>query len=115
MPVDSSLNSKPLKEQIKQMLDAEKNSTSKEEMFFLLSILNLLLEMVLEGRKETVLWYTISILKSRKRKNNPDSWARIVGSRNTAAIYIDCKATTALYDSGADCNWLVKNFVKKTI
>ena len=69
MPVDSPQNSQPLNEQIKQMLDAEKNSTSKEEILFILSILNLLLEMVLEGRKEIVLWYTISILKLRKRKN----------------------------------------------
>ena len=49
--------------------------------------------MVLEGKREIVLWYTISILKTRKRKKqsnftNPDPWARIVGSRNTAAIYI---------------------------
>ena len=34
MPVDSPQNSQPLKEQIKQMLDAEKDSTSKEENTF---------------------------------------------------------------------------------
>ena len=33
-PVDSPQNSKPLKEQIKQMLDTEKNSTSKYENIF---------------------------------------------------------------------------------
>ena len=33
-PVDSPQNSKPLKEQIKQMLDTEKNSASKEENVF---------------------------------------------------------------------------------
>ena len=87
----------------------------KRKMFFLLAILNFVLEMVLEGKKEIVLWYTISILKSRKRKNtpnftNPDPWARIVGSRNTAAIYTDGKATTALYDSGAELQLISKEF-----
>ena len=58
---------------------------------------------------------TISILKLRKRKKqsnftNPDPWARIVGSRNTAAIYIDGKATTALYDSGAELQFISKHF-----
>ena len=55
VPVDSPQNSQPLKEQIQQMLDAEKDSTSKEENIFPLSILSPLLEMVLEGRKEIVL------------------------------------------------------------
>ena len=74
--------------------------------------------MVLEGRKEIVLWYTISILKPRKRKKpsnftNTDPWARIVGSRNTAVMYIDGKATTALYDSGAELQLISKEFCEE--
>ena len=75
--------------------------------------------MVLEGRKEIVLWYTISILKLRKKKQsnftNPNPWARIVGSRNTAAIYIDGEAATALYDSGADLQLITKELCKASL
>ena len=54
-------------------------------------------------------------LKTRKEKKqssftNPDPWARIVGSRNTAAIYINGKATTALYDSGAELQLISKEY-----
>ena len=75
--------------------------------------------MVLERRKEIVLWYTISIFKERKKEKkqsnytNPDPWARIVGSRNTAAIYIDGIVTTALYDSGAEIQLISKEFCEE--
>ena len=80
--------------------------------------------MVLEGRKEIVLWYTISILKLRKRKKqsnftNPDPWTRIVGSKNTAAIYIYIyiyiygNATTALCDSGTELQLISKEFCEE--
>ena len=39
--------------------------------------------------------------------------ARIVGSRNTAAMYIDGKSTTALYDSGAELKLISKEFCKE--
>ena len=41
----------------------------------------------------------LKIKKEKKQSNftNPDPWARIVGSRNTAAVYIDGIATTALH------------------
>ena len=53
--------------------------------------------------------------KTRKEKKqssftNPDPWARIVGSRNTAAIYIDGKATSVLYDSGAELQLISKEY-----
>ena len=57
----------------------------------ILSFLLLLLEMVSQSQEREKTSFT-----------NPDPWARIVGSRNTAAIYINGKATTALYDSGAE-------------
>ena len=39
--------------------------------------------------------------------------ARIVGCRNTAAIYIDGKATTTLYDSGAELQLINKEFCEE--
>ena len=50
--------------------------------------------------------------KEKKQSNftNPDPWARIVGGRNTAAIYLDGIATTALYDTGAELQLVSKQF-----
>ena len=62
MPVDSPIDCRPLKE-IKQMLDAEKDSTSKEKNTFPTFYPKPSVRNGLEGRKEIVLWYTISILK----------------------------------------------------
>ena len=46
----------------------------------------------------------VKFKKEKKQSTflKPDPWARLVGSRNTAAIYIDDIATTALYDTGAE-------------
>ena len=44
---------------------------------------------------------------------NPDPWARLVGSRNTAAIYIDGIATTTLYDTGAELQLISKEFCEQ--
>ena len=57
----------------------------------------------------------LKIKKEKKQANftNPDPWARIVGSRNTAAIYIDGKATTAPYDSGAELQLISKEFCEE--
>ena len=54
----------------------------------------------------------LKVKKEKKQSNftNPDPWARIVGSRNTAAIYINSKATTALYDSGPELQLISKQF-----
>ena len=41
---------------------------------------------------------------------NPDPWARIVGSRNTAAIYMNGVATTALFDTGVEIQLVSKQF-----
>ena len=57
----------------------ENTLLAKRKILFLLFILNLLSGMVLERRKEIVLWYTISILKLRKRKNNPSILTLILG------------------------------------
>ena len=56
-------------------------------------------------------------VKFKKEKSspflNPDPWARLVGSRNTAAIYIDGIATTALYDTGAELQLISKEFCEQ--
>ena len=57
----------------------------------------------------------LKIKKEKKQSNytKPDPWARIVGSRNTAAIYIDGIATIALYDSGAEIQLINKEFCEE--
>ena len=89
--VDSPQNSKPLKEQIKQMLDTEKNSTSKEENVFptfypKTSVRNGFRRK--KGDSPLVYNLNLKIKKEKKQSNftNPDPWTRIVGSRNTPAI-----------------------------
>ena len=54
----------------------------------------------------------LKVKKEKKQSNftNPDPWARIVGSRNTAAIYMDGIATTALFDTGAEIQLVSKQF-----
>ena len=55
--------------------------------------------------------------KEKKQSNftNPDPWARIVGSRNTAAIYLDGIATTALYDTVAELQLVSKQFCEDNV
>ena len=79
-------------------------------LLFLLQIL----EMVSEGKKDSPFVYNLN-LKVKKEKNytNPDPWARIVGSRNTAAIYMDGIATTALFDTGAEIQLVSKQFCEE--
>ena len=54
----------------------------------------------------------LKVKKEKKQSNftNPDPWARIVGNRNTAAIYMDGIATTALFDTGAEIQLVSKQF-----
>ena len=53
--------------------------------------------------------------KEKKQSNctNPNPWARIVGSRNTAAIYMDGIATTVLFDTGAEIQLVSKQFCEE--
>ena len=54
----------------------------------------------------------LKVKKEKKQSNftNPDPWARIVGSRNTAAIFMNGIATTALFDTGAEIQLVSKQF-----
>ena len=100
------------------MLDAEKNYTSKEENTFPTFYPEPAVRNGFRRKKgDSPLVYNLNlkIKKEKKQSNytNPDPWARIVGSRNTAAIYIDGKATTALYDSGAELQLISKEFCEE--
>ena len=57
----------------------------------------------------------LEVKKEKKQSNytNPDPLARIVGSRNTAAIYMDGIATTALFDTGAEIQLVSKQFCEE--
>ena len=54
----------------------------------------------------------LKVKKEKKQSNctNPDPWARIVGSRNTAAIYMNGVATTALFNTRAEIQLVSKQF-----
>ena len=98
--------------------NAEKDSTSKEENTFPTfypkpSVRNGFRRK--KGDSPLVYNLNLKIKKEKKQSNytNPDPWARIVGSRNTAAIYIDGIATTALYDSGAEIQLISKEFCEE--
>ena len=58
---------------------------------------------------------SLKVKKEKKQSNctNPDPWARIVGSRNTAAIYMNGIATTALFDTGAEIQLVSKQFCEE--
>ena len=57
----------------------------------------------------------LKVKKEKKQSNctNPDPSARIVGSRNTAAIYMDGIATTVLFDTGAEIQLVSKQFCEE--
>ena len=63
-----------------------------------------------KGESPYVCDMNVKFKKEKKQSTflNPDPWARLVGSRNTAAIYIDGIATTALYDTGAELQLISK-------
>ena len=114
VPVDSPKDSKPLKE-IKQMLESEKNSANKKETLEKLQYEKFTTRNGFRRKKEDspfVYNLNLKVKKEKKQSNftNPDPWARIVGSRNTAAIYLDGIATTALYDTGTELQLVSKQF-----
>ena len=57
----------------------------------------------------------LKVKKEKKQSNctNPDPWARIVGSRNTAAIYMNGVATTALFDTEVEIQLVSKQFYEE--
>ena len=100
------------------MLSLEKDSTKKEENTTNTFTHTPIVRNGFRSKKgDSPLVYNLNlkVKKEKKQSNftNPDSWARIVGSKNTAAIYIDGKATTALYDSGAELQLISKQFCEE--
>ena len=114
--MDSPNDPGPLKE-IKQMLNLEKDSSKANSENTSLHTFNPTPN-VRNGfrRKKGDSSFTynlnLKVKKEKKQSNftNPDPWARIVGSRNTAAIYMDGIATTALFDTGAEIQLVSKKF-----
>ena len=116
MPVDSPIDSKPLKE-IKQMLESEKNSsnsTSVDDTSHTFVPTPNVRNGFRRKKGDSSFAYNLNlkVKKEKKQSNctNPDPRARIVGSRNTAAIYMDGIATTALFDTGAEIQLVSKQF-----
>ena len=114
--MDSPNDSKPLRE-IKQILNLEKESSKHNSENTCSHTFNPT-PRVRNGfrRKKGDSHFSynlnLKVKKEKKQSNctNPDPWARIVGSRNTAAIYVDGIATTALFDTGAEIQLVSKQF-----
>ena len=68
-----------------------------------------------KGESPYVCDMNVKFNKEKKQSTflNPDPWARLVGSRNIAAIHIDGIATTALYDTGAELQLISKEFCEQ--
>ena len=116
MLVDSPNDPKPLRE-IKQMLNLEKESSKSDPKIQDTHTFNPTPRIRNGFRRkkgDSPFSYNLNlkVKKEKKQSNctNPDPWARIVGSRNTAAIYVDGIATTALFDTGAEIQLVSKQF-----
>ena len=116
MPVDSPNDSKPLRE-IKQMLNLEKESSkvnSENNSSHTFTPTSNVRNGFRRKKGDSPFTYNLNlkVKKEKKQSNctNPDPWARIVGSRNTAAIYMNGVATTALFDTGAEIQLVSKQF-----
>ena len=114
--VDSPNDSKPLRE-IKQMLNLEKESShndSENQNSHTFNPTPRVRNGFRRKKGDSPFAYNLNlkVKKEKKQSNctNPDPWARIVGSRNTAAIYVDGIATTALFDTGAEIQLVSKQF-----
>ena len=118
MPVDSPIDSKPVKE-IKQMLESEKNSCNStfvdDTSHTFVPTPNVRNGFRRKGDSPFVYNLNLKVKKEKKQSNctNPNPWARIVGHRNTAAIYMDDIATTSLFDTGAEIQLVSKQFCKE--
>ena len=116
MLVDSPNDPKPLRE-IKQMLNLENESSKSDPKIQDTHTFNPTPRIRNGFRRkkgDSPFSYNLNlkVKKEKKQSNctNPDPWARIVGSRNTAAIYVDGIATTALFDTGAEIQLVSKQF-----
>ena len=114
--VDFPNDSKPLRE-IKQMLNLEKESSKNDSENRNSHTFNPTPRVRNGFRRkkgDSPLAYNLNLKVKKEKKQssctNPDPWDRIVGSRNTAAIYVDGIATTTLFDTGAEIQLVSKQF-----
>ena len=114
--MDSPNDFKPLRE-IKQMLNLEKESSkanSENTSSHTFTPTSNVRNGFRRKKGDSPFTYNLNlkVKKEKKQSNctNPDPWARIVGSRNTAAIYMNGVATTALFDTGAEIQLVSKQF-----
>ena len=114
--MDSPNDSKPLRE-IKQMLNLENESSkanSENNSSHTFTPTSNVRNGFRRKKGDSPFTYNLNlkVKKEKKQSNftNPDPWARIVGSRNTAAIYMNGVATTALFDTGAEIQLVSKQF-----
>ena len=114
--MDSPNDSEPLRE-IKQMLNLEKESSkdnSENNSSHTFTPTSNVRNGFRRKKGDSPFTYNLNlkVKKEKKQSNftNPDPWARIVGSRNTAAIYMNGVATTALFDTGAEIQLVSKQF-----
>ena len=114
--MDSPNDSKPLRE-IKQMMNLEKESSkdnSENNSSHTFTPTSNVRNGFRRKKGDSPFTYNLNlkVKKEKKQSNctNPDPWARIVGSRNTAAIYMNGVATAALFDTGAEIQLVSKQF-----
>ena len=112
-PVDSQNDSKPQTTDTSQNSNSESDSKSFTEIDSTPKIRKGFRRK--KGESPYVCDMNVKFKKEKKQSTflNPDPWARLVGSRNTAAIYIDGIATTALYDTGAEVQLISKEFCEQ--
>ena len=114
MLVDFPNETTTLKKQLKEMLNLSKNSDETKDTKHTFIPTPTVRNGFRRKKGDNPLVYNLNLKVKKEKKQssftNPDHWARIVGSRNTAAIYIDGKATTALYDSGAELQLISKEY-----
>ena len=112
-PVDSQIDSKPQTKDTSQNSNPESDSKTFAEIDSIPKVRKGFRRR--KGESPYVCDMNVKFKKEKKQSTflNPDPWARLVGSRNTAAIYIDGIATTALYDTGAELQLISKEFCEE--
>ena len=112
-PVDSQDNSKPQTKDTSQNSNSESDPKPFAEIDSILKVRKGFRRK--KGESPYVCDMNVKFKKEKKQSTflNPDPWARLVSSRNTAAIYIDGIATTALYDTGAELQLISKEFCEQ--
>ena len=110
-PVDSQNDSKPQTKDTSQNSNSESDPKTFAEIDSIPKVRKGFRRK--KGESPYVCDMNVKFKKEEKQSTflNLDPWARLVGSRNTAAI--DGIATTALYDTGAELQLISKEFCEQ--